>query len=191
MIVICFHMFFIYRGLQVATGERGKVILRSTFPGSGKYAGHWLGDNESSWEQLRLSIIVICFHMFFIYRGLRAATGERGMVISRSTFPGSGKYAGHWLGDNESSWEQLRLSIIVICFHMFFIYRGLRAATGERGMVISRSTFPGSGKYAGHWLGDNESSWEQLRLSIIGTHFYWFLKMFIYSLKQVYSPMYV
>ena len=50
-------------------------------------------------------------------------------------------------------------------------YRGLRAATGERGMVISRSTFPGSGKYAGHWLGDNESSWEQLRLSIIGMYF--------------------
>ena len=35
-------------------------------------------------------------------------------------------------------------------------------------MVISRSTFPGSGKYSGHWLGDNDSSWEQLRLSVIG-----------------------
>ncbi|XP_070183432.1 maltase-glucoamylase-like [Littorina saxatilis] len=44
----------------------------------------------------------------------------------------------------------------------------IRAATGERGLVISRSTFPGSGHYAGHWLGDNFSSWTDLRRSIIG-----------------------
>lgn len=43
-----------------------------------------------------------------------------------------------------------------------------RAATGERSIVISRSTFPGSGKYAGHWLGDNNSAWAELRRSIIG-----------------------
>ena len=49
-----------------------------------------------------------------------------------------------------------------------YFHRGLRYATGERGMVISRSTFPGSGSHAGHWLGDNDSSWEQLRLSVIG-----------------------
>ncbi|XP_054598752.1 sucrase-isomaltase, intestinal isoform X2 [Nothobranchius furzeri] len=40
--------------------------------------------------------------------------------------------------------------------------------TGKRGIVVTRSTFPSSGKYAGHWLGDNFSSWEQLSKSIIG-----------------------
>ncbi|CAH1773121.1 unnamed protein product [Owenia fusiformis] len=40
--------------------------------------------------------------------------------------------------------------------------------TGERGMVISRSTYPSSGRYAGHWLGDNESKWSDLYDSIIG-----------------------
>ncbi|XP_060598146.1 sucrase-isomaltase, intestinal-like [Ruditapes philippinarum] len=46
---------------------------------------------------------------------------------------------------------------------------GLRKATGKRGIVISRSTFPSSGKHAGHWLGDNNSGWTDLRHSIIGS----------------------
>ncbi|VDM24723.1 unnamed protein product [Toxocara canis] len=41
-------------------------------------------------------------------------------------------------------------------------------ATEKRGVVISRSTFPSAGHYAGHWLGDNTARWEDLRTSAIG-----------------------
>ncbi|XP_068752603.1 maltase-glucoamylase-like [Montipora capricornis] len=47
-------------------------------------------------------------------------------------------------------------------------FEAARNATGKRSIVISRSTFPSSGKYAGHWLGDNVASWDQLHKSIIG-----------------------
>ncbi|XP_044534936.1 maltase-glucoamylase, intestinal-like [Gracilinanus agilis] len=47
-------------------------------------------------------------------------------------------------------------------------YEGVQEATGKRGIVISRSTFPSSGRWAGHWLGDNKSTWDQLYKSIIG-----------------------
>lgn len=46
--------------------------------------------------------------------------------------------------------------------------RGLEAATGARGLVLSRSTFIGSGQWAAHWLGDNFSNWDNLRRSIVG-----------------------
>ncbi|XP_013810008.1 maltase-glucoamylase-like [Apteryx mantelli] len=44
----------------------------------------------------------------------------------------------------------------------------LQNVTKERGIVITRSTYPSSGKWAGHWLGDNTAAWDQLAKSIIG-----------------------
>jgi len=43
-----------------------------------------------------------------------------------------------------------------------------RKVTNARSMVLSRSTFAGSGQYTGHWLGDNFSRWSNLADSIIG-----------------------
>ncbi|XP_052660788.1 sucrase-isomaltase, intestinal [Harpia harpyja] len=44
----------------------------------------------------------------------------------------------------------------------------LQSATKERGIVITRSTYPSSGRWAGHWLGDNTAAWDQLAKSVIG-----------------------
>ncbi|KZS93448.1 hypothetical protein SISNIDRAFT_507539 [Sistotremastrum niveocremeum HHB9708] len=38
----------------------------------------------------------------------------------------------------------------------------------QRPFLISRSTFPSSGKWTGHWLGDNNSLWQWMYLSIQG-----------------------
>uniref|UniRef100_A0A672UQC1 Lysosomal alpha-glucosidase n=1 Tax=Strigops habroptila TaxID=2489341 RepID=A0A672UQC1_STRHB len=46
--------------------------------------------------------------------------GTRPFVISRSTFAGHGRYAGHWTGDVGSNWEQLYYSIPeVLLFNLF------------------------------------------------------------------------
>uniref|UniRef100_A0A8B9EHP6 Lysosomal alpha-glucosidase n=1 Tax=Anser cygnoides TaxID=8845 RepID=A0A8B9EHP6_ANSCY len=46
--------------------------------------------------------------------------GKRPFVISRSTFAGHGRYAGHWTGDVESNWEQLSYSVPeVLLFNLF------------------------------------------------------------------------
>ncbi|CAF0830464.1 unnamed protein product [Didymodactylos carnosus] len=39
---------------------------------------------------------------------------------------------------------------------------------GRRSFVLSRSTFPSSGVYAGHWTGDNSALWPFIKYNIIG-----------------------
>ncbi|KAG6370670.1 glycoside hydrolase family 31 protein [Boletus reticuloceps] len=51
---------------------------------------------------------------------------------------------------------------------------------GKRPFLISRSTFPSSGKWTGHWLGDNYSKWQYMYLSIQGV-----LQFQIYQIPMV------
>jgi len=44
----------------------------------------------------------------------------------------------------------------------------LESITGKRSLVLSRSTFAGSGHHVAHWLGDNEATFEAMRQSIAG-----------------------
>lgn len=44
----------------------------------------------------------------------------------------------------------------------------LKVTPGVRPFLLSRSTFPGSGKHMAHWLGDNYALWEYMKYSIQG-----------------------
>lgn len=46
----------------------------------------------------------------------------RPMVLSRSTFPGTGRFAGHWLGNNKAEWLDMFHSLVAMVeFNMFGI----------------------------------------------------------------------
>jgi lysosomal alpha-glucosidase len=53
---------------------------------------------------------------------LEKVRGKRAFIVTRANYPGMGNIAAHWLGDNWSTWESLRLSISgMITMNMFGI----------------------------------------------------------------------
>jgi len=71
---------------------------------------------------LLVTILIFNDLVVFLHSVAQQATGKRAFVLSRSTFVGSGKHGGHWLGDNFSQWNDMHLSIIgILEFNLFGI----------------------------------------------------------------------
>ncbi|KAM6146785.1 sucrase-isomaltase, intestinal-like [Phoenicopterus ruber ruber] len=76
----------------------------------------YLGDHYNTHSLFGWSQTAPTFH------AAQQATGKRAFVLSRSTFVGSGKHGGHWLGDNFSRWKDMHQSIIgILEFNLFGI----------------------------------------------------------------------
>ncbi|XP_067946524.1 sucrase-isomaltase, intestinal-like [Watersipora subatra] len=90
-----------------------KTICMAGLQGENNEYRHYDVHNLYGWSQTEPTLVA-----------LREALGnnKRGMVITRSTFAGSGRHAGHWLGDNSANWQHLRDSIIgMLEFNLFGI----------------------------------------------------------------------
>jgi len=64
---------------------------------------------------------------------------KRPYVVSSATFPGIGRYASHWLGDNHSSWHMMEYSIAgMLSFQLFGIpYVGANICGYEGNATVS------------------------------------------------------
>jgi len=83
-------------------------------PSAQHYKGalHYNLHNIYGWKQAEVSDRVL----------QALSDNTRTLIMSRSTFPGSGVSAGHWLGENNATWEDMKASIAgVLNFNMYGI----------------------------------------------------------------------
>ena len=79
-------------------------------------------ENSKNPTELNMHAVRGIMQAKLTYEYLRGYLRKRPLVISKSTYPGSGRYGGHWLGDDSSSWDDLKNSIpAMMNFHIFGI----------------------------------------------------------------------
>lgn len=86
------------------TLQRSDAVCRASFAGTG----------------LLFIATVLMSGLVAILSALMKVRGKRPFVLSRSSYPGIGRFSGVWTGDVRSDWEQLRYSIPGCCYvHTF------------------------------------------------------------------------
>ncbi|KAK7798778.1 hypothetical protein U0070_005760 [Myodes glareolus] len=127
-----------------------------------KFDGLWLDMNEpsnfvdGSVKGCRNEILNKPPYIPYLEARDRGLSSKTLCMESEQILP-DGSRVQHYDVHNLYGWSQTRPT-----------YEAVQEVTGQRGIVITRSTFPSSGRWAGHWLGDNTAAWDQLGKSIIG-----------------------
>ena len=98
-----------------------RSLEEHTIPMESYYVTTFLNDTSIS-NELNLHSLRCIIQSKITYEYLSNYIKKRPFLISRSTYPGYGKYGGHWLGENYSTWKDLKFSIPALFnFHMFGI----------------------------------------------------------------------
>ena len=130
-----FHSVLSFDGLWIDMNEPANLIEDPNCPHDKPYQYHLGGQTDLSVKTICLSSITALgpmynSHSLYGYSEILATRGaldaalpnKRSIIISRSTYPNAGMHGAHWLGDNESTWADLYLSIPgVLQMNMFGI----------------------------------------------------------------------
>uniref|UniRef100_A0A8C0ZX56 Sucrase-isomaltase, intestinal n=1 Tax=Castor canadensis TaxID=51338 RepID=A0A8C0ZX56_CASCN len=127
-----------------------------------KFDGLWIDMNEpsnfvdGSVEGCRNEILNNPAYMPYLESRGKGLSSKTLCMESEQILP-DGSLVQHYDVHSLYGWSQTRVT-----------YKAMQEVTGQRGIIITRSTFPSSGRWGGHWLGDNTAAWDQLGKSIIG-----------------------
>nr|KAF6319832.1 putative maltase-glucoamylase 2 (putative) [Myotis myotis] len=147
---------------STATWWKEEIKKLYTSPKSLKFDGLWIDKNEpsnfvdGSVSGCRDEILNKPPYMPYLESRDRGLSSKTLCMESEQILP-DGSRVRHYDVHSLYGWSQTRPT-----------YEAVQEVTHQRGVVITRSTFPSSGRWAGHWLGDNTAAWDQLRKSIIG-----------------------
>lgn len=149
--------------LKNSTAEWWATEIEDFYNTYMKFDGLWIDMNEPS-SFVHGSVDNKCRNEILNYPPYMPALTKRNeglhfrtMCMETQQTLSNGEFVLHYDVHNLYGWSQAKPT-----------YDALQKTTGKRGIVISRSTYPSAGRWAGHWLGDNYANWNNIDKSIIG-----------------------
>jgi alpha-glucosidase len=136
-----------------ATDKNGIVYKNRVWPGDSVYpdfmserARNWWGDNQK---------IMMDTGVSGIWNDMNEPASFNGPLPDDVMF-------------NDDGREVMHKEIHNVYGHMMAkaTYEGIKKHTNKRPFIVTRACYSGSQKYSTIWTGDNQSTWEHLRMSI-------------------------
>ncbi|KAH9502338.1 hypothetical protein Btru_073493 [Bulinus truncatus] len=122
-----------------------------------QYDGLWIDMNEPS--SFVDGSVTGCTNSSLDHPPFVPATIDGGSLISKTLCPSAKHYlSSHYNLHNMYGWSQANITRAALS----------SIFSNKRTPIISRSSYAGSAKYTGHWLGDNNSDFDDLYYSIPG-----------------------
>ncbi|WP_294372207.1 glycoside hydrolase family 31 protein [uncultured Clostridium sp.] len=136
-----------------ATDKNGIVYVNEVWPGDAAYPDFLNSDVRKWWASNQK--IMVDTGVSGIWNDMNEPASFRGPLPDDVMFNNDGTLVQH-----------KEIHNVYGHFMAKATYEGIKAATGKRPFVVTRAAYSGTQKYSTAWTGDNQSTWEHLRMSI-------------------------
>ena len=136
-----------------ATDKNGITYVNEVWPGDSVYPD-FINSDVRKWWASKVNIMMD-YGISGIWNDMNEPASFRGPLPNDVMFNNDGTLVEHREVHN-----------VYGHFMSKATYEGIKSKTNKRPFVVSRAGYSGTQKYSTVWTGDNQSTWEQLRMSI-------------------------
>lgn len=136
-----------------ATDNQGIVYRNEVWPGDSVYPD-FLNSNTRKWWAKNQKIMTD-FGVSGIWNDMNEPASFNGPLPDDVMFDNDGILVTHKEAHNVYGHMMAKAT-----------YEGLKKETGKRPFIVTRASYAGTQKYSTIWTGDNQSTWEHLRMSL-------------------------
>jgi alpha-glucosidase len=136
-----------------ATDKNGITYVNEVWPGDSVYPNFLSTEVRKWWAKNQK--IMMDYGVSGIWNDMNEPASFRGPLPDDVMFDNDGTLVNHKEVHNVFGHFMCKAT-----------YEGIKNSTGKRPFIVTRACYAGTQKYSTVWTGDNQSTWEHLRMSV-------------------------